>query len=207
MGNAGARILPALGIAASIGGIIITVFFYFMVGGLLDSMHEISVGQVDNAVAIMVDAKGISTSAGESVNTYSAFMANASYSVSESSEALALVSDAVDSLAGGIGAIPYMPSDAVNPLYDAAAEIDAVAVSLEQTSGSMEETGEGMMSTSLGIDALNEDIGLAISNLQKTKSELDAIYGTASLGLFLGTILLIIMFSLNGAGFYQKLNE
>ena len=199
------NLVPALGLVASAAGIIVTIAFYFMLAGLLDSIHSTTMDQVDGTIAILEDTKTITTSAANSVNSFGGFIMNASDSIDYTAVALQQMGSATYSLAAGVAAIPYMPYEVVAPMYDTANDMNAAADSLSGTSESMEESSEDMLATALGITALNDDLDSTISDLEKTRADIVSIHETAQLGLLLGSLVMLLMFAVNGLSFWQQM--
>ena len=199
--------VPVFGLVASVAGIIVTIAFYFMLSGLLGSINSTMLGQVDGTIAIVEDTKAVTTSAAESVNSFGNFILNASESIDYTAVALEQMGSATYGLAAGVAAIPYMPYEVVAPMYATAGDMDAAADSLSGTSESMEESSEDMLATALGITALNDDLDSTISDLEKTRADIVSIHDTAQLGLLLGTLMVLLMFAVNGLSFWQQMER
>lgn len=201
------NLVPVLGLAASAAGMTVTIAFYFMLAGLLGSINSTMLDQVDGTIAILEDTKAVTISAADSVNSFGNFIMNASSSIDYTAAALGQMGAATYGLAAGVAAIPYMPYEVVAPMYATASDMDAAADSLSGTSESMEDSSNDMLSTALGITALNDDLDSTISDLGKTRADLVAIHETAQLGLLLGTLVVLLMFVVNGLSFWQQMGR
>gem|GEM_PF-1136561 len=201
------KVIATTGLLASIAGIGVTLIFYLMVAGLLDMMHSSTVEQVDSVILALNDAQALTASAAVSVNSYSSFVSNASESVDYTADALYGMSGAVDSLAAGLASIPYMPSEAVSPLYGTSSEIRTTAASLSSTADSMEGSSDDILATSIGLTSLNQNIEAVKIDMQETKRNLDRMRSTAGLGLLLGALMMVLLFAVNGISFFEQLRQ
>lgn len=194
-----------LGIGASIMGILLMLWLFFVFNGLIDAMHEVSIGQVDSMIAMLEDSLMIVNATSNSVDAMGSFATNSSATLQHSASAMDGMAGAIDMLAFSLAAIPYMPSEATSPLYSASADMKNVAVSMQETADSMgEATGEAL-SAGLGIQQLEGEIEQSIANMEKTKKQIDDIHFTAKTGLVMGSLLLMMLFALNGLTFYRQL--
>lgn len=201
------KAIAVFGIGVSVLGILLAFWFLFVFNGLLDSAHEISIGQVDSVISVLESTRLVVNSTASSVNSFGEFATGAYATLQSSAEVMVEMSGAVSGLASGVGSIPLMPSDVTNSLYSTSSDMSETAISMQETADSMESIKEDTLSTSLGITAIEEEIEDGIADMQKTKRKLDEMHFTAKTGLFLGIGLLVMLFALNGLSFYRQLRD
>ncbi len=201
------KTIAVFGVGVSVVGILLVLWFFFIFNGLLDSVHEISIGQVDAVISVLENTRLVVNSTASSVDSFGEFATDAYATLQSSADVMVDMSGAVNGLAGAIGAIPYMPSDVTGSLYSTASDMGETAVSMQETADSMESIKEDTISTTLGITAIEEDVSTSIANMRETKKQIDEMHFTAKTGLFLGTLLLMMLFSLNALTFYRQLKE
>lgn len=201
------KTIAYVGILVGIAGIALTLWLFFVFDGLLDSIHQTSLNQVDTVISVLHDSVEIVNYSAASVDSLGEFASNTSTALQYSADALGGMSIAVSGLADSIGSIPYMPKEAVAPLYSTSEDVSAMADSIEETAASMETASGDVLSATLGLQALQEDIENSIGGLEKTKDDISNMHLTAKTGLILGTILLILVFALNSLMFYRQLRQ
>ena len=201
------KTIAVFGVGVSVVGILLALWFFFIFNGLLDSVHEISIGQVDAVISVLDNTRLVVNSTAASVDSFGQFAEDAYTTLQSSADVMVDMSGAVNGLAGAIGAIPYMPAEATAPLYSTASDMGNTAVSMQETADSMEGVTQDTLSTSLGIRAIEEDVEEGIANMDETRKQLDEMHFTAKTGLFLGTALLVMLFTLNALTFYRQLKE
>ncbi len=201
------KAIAVFGIGVSILGILLAFWFLFVFNGLLDSAHEISIGQVDSVISVLENTRLVVTSTASSVDSFGEFATDAYATLESSAEAMVGMSDAVSGLAAGVGAIPYMPSDVTNSLYSTSSDMSETAISMQETADSMKSIKNETLSTAIGITAIEEEVAEGIANMRETKKKLDEMHFTAKTGLFLGIGLLVMLFALNGLSFYRQLRD
>ncbi|MBD3398585.1 hypothetical protein GF412_05075 [Candidatus Micrarchaeota archaeon] len=199
------KAIAVFGVGLSAFGILLAIWFLFLFNGMIDSVHQAGIEQADAVISVLQNTRIVVNSTAESVDSFAEFAGDAYITMQSSADVMADMSGAVSGLAGAVGAIPYMPAEVSGSLYSTASDMDTAAVSMQETAGSMEGVANETLSASLGINAIEEDVGKGIANLEKTKKELDAMHLTAKTGLFLGTGLLVMLFALNGLSFYRQL--
>jgi len=199
------KAIAYVGILVGIAGIALTLWLFFVFDGLLDSLHQTSISQVDAVISVLHDSVDIVNYSAASIDSLGAFASNTSIALQYSADALDGMSTAVTGLADSIGSIPYMPSGTVAPLYDTSADISETADSIETTAASMQTASGDVLSATLGLQLLQADIEGSIEGMEKTKDDLDSIHFTAKTGLTLATVLLVLVFALNSLMFYQQL--
>jgi hypothetical protein len=198
------RAIAYFGVGASVVGILFALWSFFLFNGLLDAVHEAGVGQVDAVISMMGDTLVIVNSTANSMDSFSEAAADGAATMGYSAEAVGSLAEAVEGLAASLGSIPLMPSGATASLYSTASEMRASADSMEETAGSMGGFSGEALSATLGVQALEEDIAQSILELEQAKKKLDEIHFTAKSGLVLGTLLLVLLFALNGLSFYRQ---
>lgn len=201
------RIISYVGVAASVVGIVLTIWFFTIFSGLLDAVHETSIAQVDSAISIFNESLVIVSSTAASVDSLGQFASNTSMTLFYSADALEGMADATSSFASSIGSIPLVPREAVNPLYDTASQMQETANSLDETAASMETASGDVLSATLGLQALEQSIGNSIYNMEKTRQQLDSMHSTAKTGLILMTILVVLLFTMSALSFYRQLKR
>ena len=201
------KTIAVFGVGVSVVGILLVLWFFFIFNGLLDSVHEISIGQVDAVISVLENTRLVVNSTASSVDSFGEFAEDAYTTLQSSADVMGGMSDAVSGLAGAIGAIPYMPSDVTGSLYSTSSDMKDTAVSMQETADSMENIKEDTLSTTLGITAIEEDVSTSIANMRETKEQIDEMHFTAKTGLFLGTLLLVMLFTLNALTFYRQLRD
>lgn len=199
------RTISYVGILTCVFGILLVIYLFTVFGSFLDSFHQIAMNQTDSAIAVFVDAKTIVSSTADSIDSFGAFASNASTMLSQSSSAMTDMGSAVNSLAASLGAIPYMPAEAISPLYSSAAAMSDTADSMQDTAASMQNITDSTLSTATGVQSLKENIDANIRSLETTKRQMSEMYSTAKLGLFLTSALATLIFLLNGLTFYRQL--
>lgn len=201
------KAISYVGILVSVVGIALTLFFFLIFNGLIDGIHTSAIAQVDSAIAIMGDVQVIVEGTANSVDSFNSFAQNSSGAMDETADAVEAMATAMDALASGIGSIPYMPSEATGALEDSASQIEDTAEYMRETSNSMQNVSGNALSTAVGMQQLKEDVNSNIASLQQTRKQIEDMYGTAKLGLVLGTILLVMIFVLTALSFYRQLRE
>jgi methyl-accepting chemotaxis protein len=201
------KAIAVFGIGVSAVGILLIIWLFFMFNGLIDSFHEIGIGQVDAAISVLENTRIVVNSTATSIDAFGEFTTDAYDALQNSADVMEGMSGAVNGLAGAVGSIPYMPADVTSSLYSSAADMDAAAASMQGTADSMEDIKGGALSATLGIGQMESDIESSIEDMQKTKRKLDEMQFTAKTGLILGSMLLVMLFALNGLTFYRQLRE
>lgn len=201
------KTIAYVGILVGIAGIALTLWLFFVFDGLLDSLHQTSIGQVDSVISVLDDSITIVNYSAASIDSMAEFATDTSVALGYSADALDGMSTAVTGLADSIGSIPYMPSETVNPLYDTALDISTMADSIKDTAGSMETASGDVVSTTLGLHALQQDIEESKEGMEKTKEDLNNIHFTAKTGLILASLLLVLVFALNSLMFYRQVKQ
>lgn len=199
------KAIAYVGLGVSVVGILLALWFLFVFNGLLDAVHETSIDQVDAVIAMMGDTLMIVNSTANSIDSFSEFAVDGAETLDYSAEAVGGLADAAEGLAASLASIPLMPSDAVAPLYSTATELRTTADSMEKSAESMGEFSGETLSAALGVESLKENIQGSKRDMEATKRKLDEIHLTAKTGLFLGTVLLVLLFALNGLTFYRQL--
>ena len=201
------KAIAVFGVGVSVIGILLVLWFFFIFNGLLDAVHEISIGQVDAVISVLENTRLVVNSTATSVDSFGEFAEDAYVTLQSSADVMAGMSDAVGGLAAGVGTIPLMPAEVTNSLYSTSSDMGDTAVSMQETADSMEGVTQDTLSTALGIRAIEEDVEEGIANMEETKEKLDELHFTAKTGLFLGSALLVMLFVLNALSFYRQLKE
>ncbi|MEM4359778.1 MAG: hypothetical protein QXT45_04560 [Candidatus Bilamarchaeaceae archaeon] len=201
------KVISYTGIAVGIFGIAIIVWLFFVFNGLIDSIHQTIINQVDSTISMLQHARIITNSTAASVDSLGMVAANTSSALTSYASALEGVALATSSLAHSLGMIPYMPQEVITSMSSSADSMSNAAGFIIETAVSMETTSGTITSTSLGFGTLMTDIDVSIANMEQTKENINNIYLTAKTGLILFTILLILVFVLNILSFYRQLMQ
>jgi methyl-accepting chemotaxis protein len=199
------RIICFLGILVGVFGIIFSIYMFLVIGDGVDAIHGSAIGQVDSAISILADARGIVSATADSMNSLTSFAKNSSDTLNQTADSLSSMGTAVSFLAVSLGQVPYMPDEATGPLESAAQGLSGTAQDMKGTAASMAGVTDNALSTASGVAAMDEDIAKSITSLEETKKQIDGIHGTVRFCLLLGTILAVLMFGLNGLSFYRQL--
>ncbi len=201
------KAISYVGILVSVVGILLTVFFFFILNGLIDGIHSSAIAEVDSAIGIMQDVGVIVDGTANSVDSFSSFAQNASGAMNETASAVEGMSTAMNALATGVSSIPLMPGDVSGALHDSASQIRDTADYMKETSFSMQNVSGNAISTATGVQQLKEDVHTNIAALEQAKRQIDDMHTTAQIALILGTVLIVLVFILNGMNFYKQLKE
>jgi hypothetical protein len=199
------RIISYTGILVGVFGIVFSIYMFLVIGDAVDAIHNAAINQTDSAIGILGDAQGVVVAASDSMDSLTSFAKNSSGALNQTADSFSSMGTAISFLAVSLGQVPYMPKEATDPLQSAAQGISGTAMDMKGTAASMGNVTDNALATASGVTALKEDISQSIASLEETKKQIDSIHGTVRLGLLLGTILAVLMFSLNALSFYRQL--
>jgi hypothetical protein len=201
------KVVAGVGLASSALGIGMVLFFYLLAAAFIEQAHSSSVAQIDNTIGILESTDGILSSAEGSVLAISASVSNASAGLESAAEAMGSMGDAVDGVAAGLAAIPFMPADAVTPLYGTVGGLRETQGYLAQSAAGLGQGSGEMDSAAMGLGEVRERIQDSVSGLEQAKEDVGTIRLAAQGALFFGCLLISLVFFTNGLSFYLQLKK
>lgn len=198
------KIISGVGMACSLLGIGMVLFFYLMAASFIEQMHSLSVSQIDSTIGVLEGSMDVISSTEGSVQSLAASIANASAGVGSAAGAIGGMGDAVDGMANGLAAIPLMPYDAVYPLYSTADGLRGTGEYLEESAAGLEESAGEMGSSALGLGEVKSQITSSIRDLESTKGGIGIMRAAAQGATLFGCLLVSLIFITNLMSFYLQ---
>ncbi|MEW5996600.1 MAG: hypothetical protein AB1657_03330 [Candidatus Micrarchaeota archaeon] len=199
------KTVPYLGIFAGATGILVTLWFYLTLAGLLDSMRGSAISQVRSVEEILADAEDVVAATEGGAGAFSSFAGNSSETLGSSAEMLDGMGSAVGSLADGLALIPLMPGDAVAGLRRTAGDMRESAANLAQAGELAARMQGSAAEASASLARIGEEMRDAGEGLADTEREIGEMHSTAKSALLLWSILLVAVFGINMLSFYGQL--
>ncbi len=180
-----AAVAAAIGAAGLFLALLCGAAMYFSVQGLGAAFLP----QVDSAIVAIEDAQGMLSSA-EQTASY------AGQGLGHASAAFAAYSESSAELGNSLGAIASVPPFSLDPGFaSASAKIAGAGASFSAASLALNSSAEGMGNSTIAIRKANEDIGSARERLASAKSELSGAFGIIGIGIAIGTLAGVALFS------------
>lgn len=201
------KVIAGVGLASSILGIGMVLFFYLLAAAFVEQAHNSAVAQIDNTIGLLESTEGVVSSVEGSVEAIAVSISNASTGVESAAEAMSGMGDAIDGVAAGLAAIPFMPPNAVEPLYGSADSLRETGEYLAESAAGLEHGSGDMGSAALGLGAVKERIQISIGELEQTKQDVGNIRLAAQGALFFGCLLISLVFFTNGLSFYLQFKK